>query len=58
MAIQEDLNLYQILAPGDFFVQHLFIFPLSLAVDLVLLSELGEDFVLDHIADLLLATLI
>ena len=55
MAIQKDLNLYQILAPGKFFVQQLLILPLRFAVDLVLLRELGESFVLDHVADLLIS---
>ena len=55
MAIQKYLDLDQILAPGYFFVQQLFIFPLCLAVELILLGELGEDLVLDHVADLLLA---
>ena len=55
IAIKDNLNLYQILAPGQFLADQLSFLPLRLAVDLVLLRELGESFVLDHIADLLVS---
>merc|ERR1712045_566451 len=55
IAIKDNLNLYQILAPGQFLADHLSFLPLRLAVDLVLLRELGESFVLDHIVDLLVS---
>ena len=55
MAIQKDLNLYQILAPRQFLANQLSFLSLPLAIVLVLLGELGEDFVLDHIADHLVA---
>ena len=55
IAIKDNLNLYQILAPGQFLADQLSFLPLRLAVDLVLLRELGESFVLDHVADLLIS---
>ena len=55
MAIQKYLDLDQILAPGQFLADQLSFLPLGLAVELILLGELGEDLVLDHVADLLLA---
>ena len=55
MAIQKYLDLDQILAPGQFLADQLSFLPLCLAVELILLGELGEDLVLDHVADLLLA---
>ena len=57
MAIQKDLNLDQILAPGQFLTDQLSFLSLSLTGALVLLSELGESLVLDHVGHLLLTAI-